>query len=135
MSLLPLLFLFQTKHLIADFLLQTEWMQGKFGRFGWVLPLAAHCAVHAALTLAICLWVRPEFWWLALVDFAVHFVMDRTKASPNLLGRFKVLSNREFPTATPAEKRSNRFYWWSVGFDQYVHQLTNLALAAYIALV
>src|SRR5262249_37291025 len=101
-TVLWLLLVFETKHLFADFFLQGEYMLGKFKRQGWQLPLAAHCAVHAAFTLAICLLVRPELFWLAGVDFSVHFVMDRIKASPDLLGRYKNLSAREYPAADVA---------------------------------
>jgi len=130
MHLVLLLLVFETKHLFADYLLQGEYMLGKFRRQGWVRPLAAHCAVHALMTLAICLVVRPELFWLAAVDFGIHFVMDRVKASPDLLGRYKALSAREMPTATAEERRGNRYFWWSLGFDQYVHQLTSLAIVA-----
>ena len=128
MTLVYLLLLFETKHLFADFFLQNEYMLGKFRQSGWVKPLAAHCGVHAAMTLAICLAFRPELAWLAAVDFVVHFTMDRIKASPFMLGRYKALSAREIVSATPEERRHNKYFWWSLGFDQYVHQLTNLAL-------
>ena len=130
MQIIMLLLSFETKHLFADFFLQGEYMLGKFRRHGWALPLAAHCGVHAVITLAICLLVRPELFWLAGADFAIHFVMDRVKASPDLLGRYKALSAREMAAATPEERRGNKFFWWSLGFDQYIHQLTSLAIVA-----
>ena len=76
---------------------------------------------------------------LALVDFAVHFMMDRLKAGPRYLGRFKPLFGTdymkamqsrslgvgsEYETAVTALDR-NRYFWWSLGFDQAVHHLTH----------
>jgi hypothetical protein len=105
-----------TKHYIADFLLQTNWMaRGKECRSGWLLPLTSHVLCHAGLTLVIALGIAPRLWWLALVDFGVHFGIDRGKALLGQLGRW-----------TPADEK----FWWLLGFDQYLHQLTNVTLGA-----
>lgn len=107
-----LLVVFQIKHFLADFPLQGKYMLGKF-KTGteWILPLAVHCAVHGLFTLLIIYYFKkPELSWLAAVDFAVHFTMDRIKASPHILGRFPITS---------------RYYWWTLGFDQMVHHFTN----------
>lgn len=103
---------FQLKHFIADYPLQFPYMLRKF-RPGWdfVLPLATHCLVHAVFTLIICLVINPALWWLAALDFLVHFVMDRIKSGPRYLGRFNNIQK----TA----------YWVSFGFDQMVHHLTH----------
>jgi hypothetical protein len=121
-----LLLYFQLKHFVADYPLQVPYMLKKFLP-GWdfILPLSAHCGVHAALTLIPVLMLKPSLWWLALADFAIHFVMDRIKASPKMLGRFKALTAKDFPTASAAMKRYNTFFWWSLGFDQMVHHLTH----------
>lgn len=128
---------------------------------GWefVKPLTAHCGVHAAMTAlisSIFLLCRsgPGYgllpFGLAAFDFVVHFVMDRIKASPKLLGRYKALSASEMmgvlslvdmgsqPKPHPELKiaaegafrqlRSNRFFWWSLGLDQMVHHLTHYAI-------
>jgi len=107
-----LLILFQAKHFIADFPLQNAYMLGKMKKHGWVIPLAAHALVHACLTLLIVLATIPSLWWLAIVDFVVHFSIDRIKASPNLLNRWEVTS--------PC-------FWWVLGADQLLHHLTNYA--------
>lgn len=107
-----LLVIYQFKHFIADFPLQGKYMLGKFKpdwSFFW--PLVAHCSVHSAFTLAIVLCFKPEVWWLAIVDGVVHFTMDRIKAGPKYLGRFKDLYSKQF--------------WWSLGIDQMVHHLTH----------
>jgi len=99
--------LYQFKHFLADYILQGEYMLGKFkpGR-EFVLPLLAHVGVHAGMTLFIAMFVsaladvpvamRQWCWLIALFDAAVHFVMDRVKASPKLMGRWKPLSGPEW---------------------------------------
>jgi hypothetical protein len=69
--------------------------------------------------------------------------MDRIKASPNLLGRYKALSADEMksilsylPTLGEAgvqekfgdQLRSNVYFWWALGLDQGVHHLTHYAI-------
>jgi hypothetical protein len=129
-------------------------MLGKFKDQGWFEPLAFHAGVHAVGTLLLAaLWGAHHIILLALFDFVLHFTMDRIKASPNLLGRFKALSGSEFPqvkadsllvgqwvgpedevrdymrgTAARKKLRSNRLFWWFLGLDQMVHHLTHYAI-------
>jgi len=109
-----LLVLFQLKHFVADYPLQNSYMLGKFKESGWVAPLSAHCLVHAAVTFAICLSYGLTVAVLAACfDFIVHFAMDRVKASPKLLGRYK---------------QDNPKFWWALGFDQMIHHLTHYTI-------
>jgi len=116
-DLFILLGLFQVKHFLSDYPLQTQWMLGKSKAKGWVLPLLAHAGVHAAFTAAIVTYATWDvkggliFQILApIFDFVVHFTMDRIKASPNMLGRFKP---------------DRPYFWWSLGLDQAVHHSTH----------
>jgi hypothetical protein len=114
-----LLVVYQLKHFLADYPLQGTYMLGKFKLHGWVRPLAAHAGVHGLLTLAIALLFigKKSFFVpvaLAVFDFTIHFTMDRIKASPNMLGRFKDFYDKRF--------------WWSLGFDQMVHHLTHYTI-------
>ncbi len=145
-AILVLLVVFQLKHFLADFPLQKEWMLGKFSEDWrvWILALVAHAGVHAFGTFGISLLFMAQTrgyplaiglsLGLALLDFAVHFAMDRIKASPRLLGRFKALSASEFRIVVQApdfywkDIRSNRLFWWSLGLDQMVHHLTHYAI-------
>jgi hypothetical protein len=136
-TIFALLVLFQFKHFIADYPLQTKYMLGKFRTSDWVWPLAAHCGVHAGLTAMIAWFVSGNIvlvLGLGLFDFLAHFVMDRIKADPALLGRFKSLNSNqfseysridEFGSVARSKLRSNKLFWWSLGFDQMVHHLTN----------
>lgn len=103
---------FIVKHLVADFLLQTGWMaMGKAQDRDWLLPLAAHAGIHAALTWALMLAISPKLWWLGLVDFAVHAGIDRAKA---------VATRRLGLT------QKDGAWWWLLGLDQALHELTHL---------
>ena len=108
-----LLVLFQIKHFAADFPLQTQYMLGKFKKDDWILPLLAHATVHAFMTATIAIVFANSIYvivFVTLVDFITHFIMDRIKASPDLLGKWR-------PTDT--------MFWNVVGIDQMVHHLTH----------
>lgn len=104
-----LLIAFQVKHFIADYPMQNEYMLGKMKKKGWVFPLTLHAFVHMCLT-GVILSFYPEHTWLIFVDFVTHFTVDRIKASPNLLNRFKP---------------DNKLFWWILGADQMAHHLTH----------
>lgn len=112
-TIFTLLVIFQIKHFVADFPLQFPYMLRKFSpKWDFFVPLSLHCAVHAVLTLVICFVYNPALWWLAIVDFVVHFVMDRIKSGPRYLGRFNDFNRSAF--------------WITFGLDQMVHHLTHL---------
>lgn len=118
---LGLVLIFEAKQLIADFLLQSTAMaRGKERREGWLLPLLAHAGVHGASTGAILLGLAPHLWWLAPVDWGIHALIDRAKAE--LSRRYRLTSDR------PA-------YWWLLGFDQFLHHATHIALAGAVLLL
>ena len=135
---------------MADYPMQTPYMLGKFLPRGWVLPLTAHCGVHALWTTIIVYSFTNSVFWttiLSCFDFIVHFAMDRIKASPKLLGRFKAINEFEYGwhgddliRATLRKNqsdiryaqerlkdrlRSNKYFWWSLGLDQMVHHVTH----------
>lgn len=109
--LILLLVLFQIKHFLCDYILQTPYMlrKGESG-WSWVGPLMAHAGVHSLFTCFIILLVNPALCWLAFVDFGVHFLVDRFKAGKKYLGRYQ-----------PNDKK----FWWALGFDQMCHHLTH----------
>ncbi len=107
------------KHVIADFVLQNSWMAlGKDQKTGWALPLLAHCLVHLAVGMALILAVAPRFWFLALIDFAIHITVDRAKGL--CASTFDV--HLEHP-----------WFWTLIGVDQALHHLTDFGLAIFIA--
>jgi hypothetical protein len=111
--------IFAVKHVIADFVLQTSWMAtGKDAKKGWALPLLVHCAIHGALATAILLALAPKFWFLGLVDFVVHLIIDRAKGF--CVSHFNVTMEHQW-------------FWWLIGIDQALHHLTGFGLAVVLA--
>src|SRR5271170_5829243 len=92
-----LLIIYQIKHFLCDYPFQGKYMLGKFKPFpAFILPLLAHSFVHGLATFGIALYFRPALAIpLGLLDMLVDFTVDRIKASPKLLGRFKALSANE----------------------------------------
>ncbi len=159
-----LLVIYQIKHFLADYPLQGKYMLGKFAKYpDYVFPLLAHVGVHGAFTLVIAAAFGCHYApWLALIDMVLHFIMDRIKASPDMLGRFQAISKSEYvehmqhvqkfeslksPRHPEIElhlknskrdfavkMRSNVFFWWSLGFDQLFHHLTDLLLCYIIVM-
>jgi hypothetical protein len=119
------------------------------------LPLAAHAAVHAVATFTISFFFTNIVFAIALAafDFITHFTVDRLKASPSLLGRFKALSANDFlqlkalrdelqrighpfEVANVDEKfKSNTYFWWSLGLDQMLHHLTHYVIIFVLAVL
>ena len=144
-----LLILFQLKHFIADYPLQGKYMLGKFkGGKDWILPLLCHVAVHGLFTFIIVSLYKPnDALLLAMLDMSIHFIMDRIKASPDMLGRYKPLTKEEYihiQTELPRyigftrnndtiktregfyrQLKGNTYFWWALGLDQGVHHLTH----------
>ncbi len=110
---------FLAKQFVADFLLQNQWMAfGKERAEGWIPPLLAHASVHAASTAIIFAFLAPSLAWLAVVDFFVHCAIDRAKG---LLGRRLALTPK------------NTYFWWLLGFDQFLHHATHAAFVVILA--
>ena len=113
-TLAALMVAMAAKQYLIDFVAQTDWMaRGKERVDGWAAPLAVHAGTHALGTLAIALLYRPALWWLALLDFVVHGLIDR--------GKTLVAQRTRWPMTDPR-------FWWLMGFDQFLHQVTNIAL-------
>lgn len=160
-----LLVMFQLKHFLADYPLQGNYMLGKF-KPGWdfLKPLLAHVSIHMAFTFVILLLCCPwllmyQIIGLTLLDGVIHFIMDRIKASPKYLGRYKSLDANCYPGVaafangnflpqlqlTPEQEiekmawgkqrlKENTYFWWSLGLDQAVHHCTHY-LIVFIALM
>ena len=106
---------FQAKHFICDYPMQNSYMLQKGSDKDWILPLSLHCFVHALFTFIISILVTSFSLAIivALIDFVIHFTMDRIKASKKMLGKYN-----------PSDKA----FWVSLGFDQMIHHLTSILL-------
>lgn len=112
-SVVVLYLLFRVKQFTCDFLLQNDWMamnKGKPGIEGYK-ALSSHCMVHAAGTLVIVMIFVPALWWLAVVDFIVHSLVDRIKG---------------MVTYDKGWKYTDKWFWWTFGLDQEAHNLTHM---------
>ncbi|WNL42983.1 DUF3307 domain-containing protein [Halomonas sp. PAMB 3264] len=111
-SLCTLYIAFVLKHFIADYLLQTRRIAE--AKANNSLPLVLlHVSGHGLGTLLIVLFVAPSLWWLSLIDLLVHLCIDLGKSAAN---RRLGLT----PSHTP--------FWWLLGADQALHQLTHFVL-------
>lgn len=118
MLIFTLLVIYQLKHFVCDYPLQTPYMLGKMNQTNWFFPLLSHASVHAIFTLAIVLVFTQALMLaiaIALYDLITHFVIDRIKANPNLGGRFKIDQPQ---------------FWWTLGADQMAHHLVHYSIIA-----
>jgi len=119
-EIIALLVAFQIKHFLCDYPLQTQYMLRKGQRKGWVKPLIEHVSCHYVFTGFIALIYTyitsgtPSLILLVmLLDFVVHFTVDRIKSHPDLGGKFENTSPK---------------FWWCLGADQMCHHLTHYVI-------
>ena len=111
--------LLTVKHIIADFVLQNSWMAiGEDQKSGWALPLLAHCLVHLAVAMTLILIIAPKFWFVAIIDFLIHIVVDRAKG---------------LCSSTFGVTYEHPWFWTLIGIDQALHHLTGFGLAIFMA--
>jgi hypothetical protein len=118
MILLALL-AFQTKHLICDFVIQTRYQidnKGYYGRSGGLL----HAFWHVLFSIPALLILTRSASTIALVlafEFLVHYHTDWLKAR----------TQRE-----RGWTQADAIYWVAFGADQFVHQVTYIAMVALV---
>jgi len=120
--LILLVLLFQFKHLLADWVLQSAWMvkhKATWGHPGGI----AHAATHAALTLPVLLIAGLGIvaaLIVALIEFVVHYQTDWAKANY---------------TRSHGHTPKDKAYWVWMGIDQFAHQITYVAILFYLTTV
>ncbi|MCX5497558.1 DUF3307 domain-containing protein [Kaistia dalseonensis] len=112
----------QVKHLICDFFLQSSNQienKGTYGHPGGLI----HAGIHAIGSLAVFL-IYPVPILTAIViliaEFLAHYHIDWLK---NVIGRHYGW--------TPRDKQ----YWWAMGADQFLHQITYLIMVAVLMII
>jgi Protein of unknown function (DUF3307) len=113
-----ILLLFQVKHLICDFILQGPYQylnKGKYGHPGGLLHIGIH-AIGSIIVLSAWLTSQTNMWWLVIFEAIIHYHMDWTKVNICKIFDWK-------PT-------NSEYYWWLTGSDQFVHQITYIAMVA-----
>ncbi len=112
-----LLAVFQLKHLIADYFLQTPYMYlNKGAKKDWFIPLMSHSLVHGIFTFVIILaynYSSKLAIFAFMFDVITHFITDRWKATQ---------------TYTPQQSQ----FWIALGIDQYIHHIVGIVIVAYI---
>jgi hypothetical protein len=119
-AVLVLILLLQIKHFICDGPLQTKAMVDGKSIYGNRLGLL-HAGLHGLGSLAALAWFGLGWkivFALGAVDMVIHYHIDFTKENI-VKGRGWTVAMREF--------------WWALAADQFLHNLTYLALAAVIA--
>jgi len=110
----------QIKHFIFDYVVQTPFQfrnKGTYGHPGGIL----HSGLQALGTVP-AFFILPPGWPLGLAiivgEFIVHYHTDWAKEQT--LRRMKLTT-------------SDAWYWRLLGFDQFVHQVTYVVIAAILA--
>src|SRR3954462_10357629 len=107
------------KHIVAEFFRQNTWMAlGKDQKTGWALPLLTHCLIHLGVAMVLILMIAPRVWFVALIDFVIHLMVDRAKG---------------LCVATFNVTMDHQWFWWLIGIDQALHHLTGFGLSIFMA--
>lgn len=132
LTILIMLFLFQVKHFMVDYIWQFAQADSlnKYNAEGWEWALFKHANQHAMVSVLIVVGVlyahlippnTEDFMFLIFFvyfwDLILHGTMDRLKASPYWWGKFK------YP---------DKEYFQALGVDQAVHHLTHYGIIAVV---
>lgn len=110
MSLLIFLFLL---HWLGDFVLQTPWMACNKSKNCYILGL--HVLVYTAVfAVGLGLTMGPSSALLIflLANLVIHFAVDAVTSRVS------------------ARLKDTAYFWWSLGFDQFLHAATLIVLGA-----
>lgn len=111
--MITLLILFQIKHFICDFPLQKPYQylnKGIYGHLGGIL----HSITHGCFTAVILSLFTTEVIAIAVFEALIHYHIDWAKVKINKHYSWKCDNSEKF--------------WWLLGFDQLLHQLTYLGI-------
>lgn len=119
-AVITVMALLMVKHFLCDFVLQTQWQiaqKGVYGKPGGIL----HSGIHVAGTALAIMPARPEVPVLVTIlasEFVVHYHIDWAKQ--HVVAHFGW--------------REGARFWNAIGFDQLLHNLTYIAILAYLFL-
>lgn len=119
-QLLLVLVLFQIKHLLADFVLQSAYILNNrktYGHPGGLLHVAIHLAGSLA-SLMVFGCTAQTLLLLLLTEAIIHYHIDWTKDN--------LVATRSL---TPKDAK----FWYLLGFDQFLHQITYLGMVYYLS--
>ena len=112
--------LFQTKHFICDYMLQTPFQylnKGRYGHPGGIIHAGIH--ILGSIPAVLLFGAAPNVVAAVLAaEFAIHYHVDWLKEQIN---RRRGLSH------------NSALFWAVFGADQFLHQMTYLAMLAALA--
>jgi len=114
------LVLFQVKHFVCDFVLQTAYLYRNKGIYGHRAGFI-HAGLHAAGSLPAILLLSPNPGMVAAIlaaEFLIHYHVDWLKL--HIDKRYRLGINQSL-------------YWAVFGADQLLHQLTYVGILALLA--
>lgn len=114
------LVLFEVKHFICDFVLQTTYLFRNKGIYGHRAGFI-HAGLHAAGSLPAILVLTRNTWLIVAIlaaEFLVHYHVDWLKLWIDKRSRLSIEQN---------------LYWVVFGADQLIHQITYVAILAVLA--
>lgn len=98
------------KHLVVDFFLQSNDMVQNKGKYGQPIGIL-HSLLHGVGTFGVFLiwadWHTAA--WIGAIDMILHYHIDWAKMQL----KYPITDQR---------------FWWALGTDQFLHQLTYLGL-------
>lgn len=116
-SIFAVLVILQVKHFLCDYTLQDSYQllnKGTYMHPGGLL----HSGLHALLTMVAFLVVVPTLILgvgIVVGEFLVHYHID--------WGKEQLI---RYAGWTPGQTQ----FWWAIGLDQLLHQLTYIVIAA-----
>jgi Protein of unknown function (DUF3307) len=104
------------KHFLCDFPFQKAWMYQNKGVY-FHLGGLTHAALHGVFTFFVFFFFSPAAAFfsaaLGLLDFFIHYHIDWAKV--------KLAAHWHLDASTS-------YFWWLLGLDQLLHQITYLVL-------
>ena len=119
-DLLLLMVLLTAKHNIADFIIQTSYQAQHKHIYGHIGGLI-HAVIHGIGTWLCMFWFFPSAAvYLAIADAVIHYHIDWIRVN---------LCYAMNWTTT-----NSKYWWWTIGVDEFLHYLTYIGLIAVMVL-
>lgn len=120
MILITLMLLLQVKHFVIDFPLQTKYQwsnKGTYGHSGGLLHAMLH-GFGTFLCIAFVILDIPSAIILSFADMIIHYHIDWAKMNINKKMTWGPTTHEQF--------------WWLLGLDQLLHQVTYIGMICYL---
>ena len=115
LAVLLSLVLFEIKHFLCDFVFQTSNQvraKGFYGKLGGIKHAGLH-AIGSVPALLVLTYSPLAILAVVIVEFVVHYHVDWTKARVDASQGWTIADQK---------------YWIVFGLDQFIHQMTYVAI-------